>query len=291
MKTNVEALKALYLKLGGSLTDTYSDIAGGIPVGEYDLISDCILACAKKGGGGSITIDTNPTEGSANAVSSGGVYTALSGKQATLTFDDEPTMLSDNPVKSNGIAVELAKKTAKLEVQFTVDMAHGTVSTLTSIADIYAAYNANKVVVGKVDFGNGFAEARLAFCGADAAYFVGVGNLGYGDLDLYFDGTHGGDTDTWVLRIGGTNDLTVPLNSVSGTNFAVTNIITAYQMGYNIKLLLDDLYNLPLVYINAGSAYFGGVVAADNGGTLTVKNVVVRGTSGSPDTWTIEGLT
>ena len=47
MITNVDALKVLYKKLGGSLTDYYSDIAGGIPVGDYDLISDCILACAK----------------------------------------------------------------------------------------------------------------------------------------------------------------------------------------------------------------------------------------------------
>lgn len=47
MTTNVDALKVLYVKLGGSLTDTYSDIAGGIPVGGYVLISDCILACAK----------------------------------------------------------------------------------------------------------------------------------------------------------------------------------------------------------------------------------------------------
>lgn len=55
MKTNVESLKALYVKLGGNLTDYYSDIAGGIPVAEYDLISDCIQAVSKKAssGGGS----------------------------------------------------------------------------------------------------------------------------------------------------------------------------------------------------------------------------------------------
>ena len=47
MITNVEALKALYVKLGGALTDTYSDIAGGIAVKAYDLISDCILAIAE----------------------------------------------------------------------------------------------------------------------------------------------------------------------------------------------------------------------------------------------------
>lgn len=35
------------------------------------------------GGGGSITIDSTPTSGSSNAVSSGGVYTALAGKENT----------------------------------------------------------------------------------------------------------------------------------------------------------------------------------------------------------------
>ena len=43
----VESLKALYVKLGGDLTDTYSDIANGIPVGDYDLIPDCINAITK----------------------------------------------------------------------------------------------------------------------------------------------------------------------------------------------------------------------------------------------------
>ena len=44
---NVEALKALYVALGGALTDTYSDIAGGAAVKNYVLISDVIFAIAK----------------------------------------------------------------------------------------------------------------------------------------------------------------------------------------------------------------------------------------------------
>lgn len=43
----IQALQELYLKLGGSLADTYSDIAGGVPVGEYVLIPDMIAACAQ----------------------------------------------------------------------------------------------------------------------------------------------------------------------------------------------------------------------------------------------------
>lgn len=53
--------------------------------------------------GGSVTIDPTPTEGSENAVSSGGVYTALSQKQNTLSFDTTPTYGSTNPVTSSGI--------------------------------------------------------------------------------------------------------------------------------------------------------------------------------------------
>ena len=45
---NVQALKTLYVALGGKLTDTHSDINGGSTVGNYTLISDVILAIAKK---------------------------------------------------------------------------------------------------------------------------------------------------------------------------------------------------------------------------------------------------
>lgn len=44
---NVEALKALYVAMGGTLTKTYADIADGIKVSDYVLISDVICAIAK----------------------------------------------------------------------------------------------------------------------------------------------------------------------------------------------------------------------------------------------------
>lgn len=47
--------------------------------------------------------DTAPTENSGKPVTSGGVYTALAGKQAALTFDSEPTQNSTNPVTSGGV--------------------------------------------------------------------------------------------------------------------------------------------------------------------------------------------
>lgn len=44
----IESLQALYVKLGGSLTDTYEDIAGGVPVSDYAIIPDMIAAITKK---------------------------------------------------------------------------------------------------------------------------------------------------------------------------------------------------------------------------------------------------
>lgn len=50
-----------------------------------------------------IATDAVPTEGSTKAVQSGGVYTALQGKQNTLEFDNTPTQGSTNPVTSGGV--------------------------------------------------------------------------------------------------------------------------------------------------------------------------------------------
>ena len=47
MKTTVQSLKDLYVKLGGALDDTYIDIEDGMPVDDYAVIPDCIDAIAK----------------------------------------------------------------------------------------------------------------------------------------------------------------------------------------------------------------------------------------------------
>ena len=51
--STVKALKNLYVKLGGNLTDTYSDIAHGKKVGNYCLIPNVIKAIGKKAPSGS----------------------------------------------------------------------------------------------------------------------------------------------------------------------------------------------------------------------------------------------
>lgn len=52
MNTTVQSLQDLYVKLGGSLTDTYDAIADGATVGDYVTIPDMIEAITQKAGSG-----------------------------------------------------------------------------------------------------------------------------------------------------------------------------------------------------------------------------------------------
>lgn len=47
MTTTVDALKAVYMALGGDMADTYDDIASGATVGNYSVIPDVVNAIAK----------------------------------------------------------------------------------------------------------------------------------------------------------------------------------------------------------------------------------------------------
>ena len=83
MNTTVEALKNAYVELGGSLTDTYSAIAGGIPVSDYVVIPDVINAIAQIAG---TTIDLPAVSNTDN----GDVLIVADGKWAK---GDMPTEL------------------------------------------------------------------------------------------------------------------------------------------------------------------------------------------------------
>lgn len=48
MDNNMTALQNLYVALGGSLTDTYEDIANGVPVSDYTIKPDIINAIAQQ---------------------------------------------------------------------------------------------------------------------------------------------------------------------------------------------------------------------------------------------------
>lgn len=76
MNTTIKALQDLYVKLGGSLTDTYETIASGEKVGNYTTIPDMIEAVTQK-------------------AESGGGGGAISALRTTLTEGDDDTWVSD----------------------------------------------------------------------------------------------------------------------------------------------------------------------------------------------------
>lgn len=101
--TNVKSLLVLYVQMGGSLTDTYSDIAGGIPVGQYSLISDAILACSKKAssGGDSYTLPT-ASESTKGGVKIGSGL-SMDGEVLSATGDGVPNYTTSEIDKVLGV--------------------------------------------------------------------------------------------------------------------------------------------------------------------------------------------
>ena len=97
MKTTVEALKALYVALGGKATDYYAGIADGAKVGDYDLIPDMIEAIAKIAGS-AIELPTVTTS------NNGQVLTVSSGKWAAA---DIPAELPTVSATDNGSVLKV----------------------------------------------------------------------------------------------------------------------------------------------------------------------------------------
>lgn len=59
MNNTIQALQGLYIKMGGSLTDTYDAIANGVQVGNYTTIPNMIEACTQlAGSGGEVLVVT-----------------------------------------------------------------------------------------------------------------------------------------------------------------------------------------------------------------------------------------
>lgn len=94
MNNTIQALQALYVVLGGRLTDTYDDIADGVAVSDYVIIPDMILAIAKKatsGGGASLPPVTRTNNGQ--------ILTVVDGAWAAA---DAPTELPAVTAADNG---------------------------------------------------------------------------------------------------------------------------------------------------------------------------------------------
>jgi hypothetical protein len=94
--SNLKAAVKTYL-------DTFKGVAGGYA--SLDGSGKVPLS--------ELTIDSTPTNGSGNPISSDAVFDSLALKQNTLTFDSTPTNGSNNPVTSDGVFDALTLKSNK----------------------------------------------------------------------------------------------------------------------------------------------------------------------------------
>lgn len=101
MDTNVQALKNLYVALGGELTDTYDNIANGVAVSDYAVIPDVINAIAQKvpsgGSGSALPAVTAEDNGKLLTVVEGTWNKAAATKELpAVTVDDAGKVLKVN---------------------------------------------------------------------------------------------------------------------------------------------------------------------------------------------------
>ena len=85
----VEALKALYVAMGGTLTDTYDDIAGGAAVSNYALIPDVIAAIAQIAVPAELPAVMGEDDGKVLTVSGGKWVAALPASQLPAVSADD----------------------------------------------------------------------------------------------------------------------------------------------------------------------------------------------------------
>lgn len=180
-----------------------------------------------------MTKDATPTEGSKNAVESGGVYDALQTKQNALTFDSAPTQGSSNPVTSGGVYTAIENATPDGFVSY------AEAQTLTTAQQAQAR-------------GNIGANWDLLWQNQDAigsdfsAQTVLLDLSGKSELKIYaahydgMDSSHTGwGTYVFLLPIGANTSISISVtasNKVSYTNFRyVLGTATGVVFGNGIE--------------------------------------------------------
>lgn len=143
----IESLQALYVKLGGDLTDTYEDIAGGVPVSDYAIIPDMIAAVAKKAtpSGGDSYVGTAETTGSSSAsepdaeflldITAGELFALISSGK-TASFICEKTDYPRSAFDINITAVQVAPASGFYRVQAVKTTANNAQSYKTTIVPL-----------------------------------------------------------------------------------------------------------------------------------------------------------
>ena len=114
--TNIDIGDTINPGTGGNVVQTLvSAEIGGSGVPDGGTAGQIIVKNSSDKGDASWTsLDSTPTSGSTNAITSGAVYMGLAGKQDTLTFDSAPTENSNNPVTSDGLYTAFSGVTTSL---------------------------------------------------------------------------------------------------------------------------------------------------------------------------------
>lgn len=159
MNTTVQALQALYVKLGGSLTDTYDSIADGATVADYATVPDMVDAIAQ----------ISKAENLINSVSN----------------DDNGKILT----VVDGAAEFAEPETNTFVVNYAEDEDEN-ISCDKTAAEIYAAYESGKTITAQLTGVSGVTTVMHIFAiesisGHNLIGFSAVGELGEPGTELF----------------------------------------------------------------------------------------------------------
>lgn len=235
MNTTVQALQALYVKLGGSLTDTYDNIADGATVADYATLPDMVDAIAQ----------ISKAENLINSVSN----------------DDNGKVLT----VVDGAAEFAEPETNTFIVTYTTDGAdeHADISCDKTASEIYAAYESGKTITARVE-GIGPTLIMHLFVISSISGQNVISFTASGDSESQFIGVNvehagddNGDDQITIRKIGLANEQDV-------RNIEDCIVSYSYQAG-NISTRNNDLLRMftALEETNTIRAVLGGMQDAD----------------------------
>ena len=165
MSPIITALKALYVALGGSLTDHYSDIADNAPVSAMVLTPDLVRALSKLeiGGGGGLPEVTDADNGD--------VLTVVNGAWAKAAA-------SGGAIYAHNLAIAYETDDATENGRFGATILSSSSTSLTSTSDVIAALGAKVVAADgtgtNMDAGNDFAIVGMAVVHSGSTNYLDI---------------------------------------------------------------------------------------------------------------------
>lgn len=249
MNTTVQALQALYVKLGGSLTDTYDNIADGATVADYATIPDMVDAIAQ----------ISKAENLINSVSN----------------DDNGKVLT----VVDGAAEFAEPGTNTFLVTYTRDE-HADISCDKTASEIYAAYESGKTITAQLKDMETVVVMHLlsiaSISGQNVIGFSALGEFGHevAGLGVLHVGDDNGNDKITFSNIKLAEDCIVGYDYVAGSistqNNDLLKMFTALQGTNTIRAVVmgmqetdgDDYFTLQSYsYVNENDPETGDITS------------------------------